>query len=69
MKTNVGTLDGAVRVLLGLALLSLLVVGPKTWWGLLGLVPLTTAILGVCPIYSIFGLSTCSSAGRPELRS
>jgi hypothetical protein len=69
MKTNVGTLDGAVRLLLGLALLSLLVVGPKTWWGLVGLLPLTTAILGSCPLYSIFGLSTCSPGGRPHPRT
>jgi hypothetical protein len=65
MKTNVGIYDGALRVVLGLAILSLLVVGPRTWWGLLGLIPLVTAIAGTCPIYTLFGINTCSSAGRP----
>jgi hypothetical protein len=35
------------------------VVGPKTGWGLVGLVPLVTGLAGTCPLYSIFGLSTC----------
>jgi hypothetical protein len=59
MTANEGTLDRAVRVVIGLALLSLTVVGPRTLWGLVGLVPLATGLLGVCPVYSILGISTC----------
>ena len=59
MTANEGTLDRAVRVVIGLALLSLTVVGPRTLWGLVGLVPLGTGLLGVCPVYSILGISTC----------
>ncbi len=59
-RTNEGTVDRAVRVILGLALLSLVVVGPQTMWGLVGAVPLLTGLVGTCPIYSIFGISTCS---------
>jgi hypothetical protein len=59
MTANEGTLDRAVRVVMGLALLSLTVVGPRTLWGLVGLVPLATGLLGVCPVYSILGISTC----------
>ena len=58
-NTNVGTIDRVLRVVVGLVLLSLVFVGPKTWWGLVGLVPLLTAMMGSCPLYSIVGMSTC----------
>lgn len=56
---NEGTVDRAIRVVIGLALLSLVVVGPKSAWGWVGLVPLFTGLLGSCPLYSLFGVSTC----------
>lgn len=56
---NEGTIDRVVRVVAGLALLSLTVVGPKTMWGLVGLVPLITGSFGSCPLYTVLGLSTC----------
>jgi hypothetical protein len=56
---NEGNLDRALRVILGLVLLSLCVIGPETVWGLVGLVPLLTGLLGFCPLYKILGLSTC----------
>jgi hypothetical protein len=59
-RTNEGTVDRAGRVTVGVALLSLVVVGPQTMWGLVGAVPLLTGLVGTCPIYSIFGISTCS---------
>lgn len=61
-KTNEGTIDRIIRVVVGLALLALIVVFPDAswkWWGLVGLVPLLTGLVGTCPLYSIFGLSTC----------
>ena len=64
MTANEGTLDRAVRVVIGLALLSLTVVGPRTLWGLVGLVPLATGLLGVCPVYSILGISTCKATPK-----
>lgn len=57
--TNEGTIDRALRVILGLALLSLVFVGPKTLWGLFGVVPLVTGLLGTCPVYSLLGIRTC----------
>lgn len=63
MKANVGTVDRAVRVVLGLVLLALVFVGPQTLWGLVGLVPLATALVGFCPAYRIVGLSTCGKRG------
>ncbi len=59
MKVNEGGLDRILRVLVGLAVLSLAFVGPKTPWAYLGLVPLLTGAIGYCPLYSILGLNTC----------
>lgn len=59
LPRNEHTVDRALRVLLGLGLLSLAVAGPKTAWGWVGLVPLVTGLIGSCPLYTVFGLSTC----------
>jgi hypothetical protein len=59
MKKNVHKFERVIRIIAGLAILSLVFVGPETPWGWLGLVPLATGILGWCPAYAIFGLSTC----------
>lgn len=61
MKPNVGGIDRAVRVILGLGLLSLffLLEGNAKWFGLVGLVPLLTATIRFCPLYSLVGVNTC----------
>ena len=59
MTRNEGKVDRAIRVVIGLALLALIVVGPKTWFGIIGLVPLITGLAGYCPIYTIIGVRTC----------
>jgi Inner membrane protein YgaP-like, transmembrane domain len=56
---NEGTTDRIIRVIVGLVLLSLTLVGPQTLWGLVGLVPLATGLLGYCPAYTLLGLNTC----------
>lgn len=58
---NVGTLDMVVRLVLSIALLSLclLLKGNLAWLGLIGLVPLVTAIFQFCPLYSLLGIRTC----------
>lgn len=61
MNCNVGTADRALRAIAGIVLLSLVFVGPQTPWGWLGLVPLGTALIGWCPAYKLFGLTTCSA--------
>lgn len=58
MSRNVGTADRWVRVLLGLGMLSLMFVGPKTMWGLIGLIPLVTGVVSFCPLYSVLGWSS-----------
>lgn len=57
---NEGTIDRALRVVVGLAVLSLVFVGPQTAWGWVGLVPLATGLIGFCPLYAILGINTCS---------
>ena len=61
MKSNVGGIDKALRIVAGLALLSLVFIldGAARWWGLIGIVPLLTGSLGWCPAYIPFGISTC----------
>lgn len=59
MAANVGTIDRALRIIVGLALIALVFVGPQTPWGWIGVVPLLTGLFRYCPAYSIFGLSTC----------
>jgi len=60
MKTNVGGIDKTLRIVAGLAILSLLFIlpGDARWWGLIGLGPLATGLFNFCPGYVLFGLST-----------
>ena len=58
MTKNIGTLDRAVRIVLGLVLIALVFVGPETPWGWIGVVPLVTALFGWCPAYTIFGINS-----------
>ena len=63
MKTNVGSIDRILRIVLGLGLLSLLLFlsGPVRYVGLLGIVFLATAFMRFCPLYFPFGVSTNAS--------
>lgn len=60
MKANVGGIDRILRIVAGLVLISLVFLGPKTLWGLIGLVPLATGLFRFCPVYPLLGLNTCS---------
>ncbi|CAM3461595.1 DUF2892 domain-containing protein [Hydrogenibacillus schlegelii] len=62
MKANMGPVDRVIRVIIGIVLLFLVFVGPKTPWGWIGLVPLLTGLIGFCPLYAIFGISTRKSS-------
>lgn len=60
MQKNIGDIDRTIRIVVGLALLSLIyfLPGDTRWWGLIGLAPLLTAFIGWCPGYVPFGIST-----------
>lgn len=64
LAANEGTVDRVLRVVVGLAVLSLVFFGPKTLWGLLGAIPVLTGLLGTCPVYSLLGINTCSIKTR-----
>jgi hypothetical protein len=59
LPRNEHTVERAVRVAIGIGLLAIAFVGPKTPWGYLGIIPLLTGLLGSCPLYTLFGFSTC----------
>ena len=58
MSHNVGQTDRIVRILLGVVFIALgLYFG--SWWGAIGLIPLVTGLVNWCPLYTLFGISTC----------
>ena len=57
-KRNVGGGDAVVRVLIAAILIGMAIIYDFKW-GLLGLIPLFTGVVGVCPLYSVFGIRTC----------
>lgn len=62
MPQNVGSIDRVIRIVIGIVLLSLVLVGPQTIWGLVGVVPLLTAFVGYCPLYRVLGIRTHRAA-------
>lgn len=60
MKMNEHTVDRALRVIAGLALITLAATGTVGVWGWIGVLPLLTGAIGFCPAYAILGMSTCS---------
>lgn len=59
MKSNVGGIDRILRIVIGLVLIGLTLTGAIGAWGWLGLVPLGTAAIGFCPLYTVLGFSSC----------
>lgn len=57
---NEHIIERVIRVVLGVAILSLAYFGPQTPWAFLGVIPLITGLLGFCPLYKVIGFSTCS---------
>ena len=60
MTTNVGTIDRALRVIAGIALIALAATGSIGVWGYIGVVPLLTGLMGWCPPYAMLGFNTCA---------
>jgi hypothetical protein len=61
MKTNVGTIDRLLRILVGLALIAATLMGEIGAWGWIGIVALLTGLVGICPAYLPFGIRTCNT--------
>lgn len=62
MKRNMGSLDRAIRLILGIALVAMAVTGTLGAWAWIGVVPIVTALVGNCPLYSVLGVRTCPAA-------
>jgi hypothetical protein len=62
MKVNVGSIDRVVRILAGLVLIGLAVAGTIGPWGYIGILPLVTGFLRICPAYSLLGINTCATS-------
>ena len=64
MKCNEHNIERVLRVIIGIALIAIVFVGPQTPWGWIGLVPLITGLVGFCPLYAILGINTCPAKNR-----
>ncbi len=62
MGKNMGGVDRVLRLIVGVVLLSLVFIGPQTPWGWVGLIPLVTAAIGWCPLYTMLGTKTTKTA-------
>jgi hypothetical protein len=58
MTANVGTVDRALRILAGLALIALAATGVIGMWGYVGILLAVTGIVRYCPAYGLFGFTT-----------
>jgi hypothetical protein len=58
LTKNVGGIDRFLRILIGMVLIAIVFVGPKTPWGWLGLIPFVTGVLRTCPLYKLIGVNT-----------
>lgn len=58
MQANLGMLDRALRIVVGLALIGLSLSGVIGWWGWLGVIPLLTAFVSFCPLYALLKINT-----------
>ena len=61
MHTNIGAIDRTIRIIVGLALIAMVFVGPQTPLGWVGIIPLVTALIGWCPAYTLLGIRTCKA--------
>ncbi len=59
MNTNEGALDRGFRIILGLVLIGLAATGRWAPWGWIGVLPLITGVVGICPLYQLLGIKTC----------
>ncbi|MBU9720104.1 DUF2892 domain-containing protein [Bacillus alkalicola] len=70
MKSNVGSVDRGIRSIIGIIILSMLLIPDSIrWFGLLGLIPIMTAFISFCPLYRLFGISTCKTTNNNHQKS
>lgn len=65
MKKNIGSTDKVLRLIIGILIIVIGLV-TKSWWGLIGLIPIATALIGWCPLYVPFGITTCKTKSEEQ---
>lgn len=58
MAANIGMPDRVLSIIIGLILIALVFVGPRTPWGWIGIIPLGAALINFCPLYALLGVRT-----------
>jgi len=66
MKSNIGGIDRALRIIVGITLITLAATGTVGWWGWLGAIPLLTGLASRCPMYVLLGFKTCPTKCRKQ---
>lgn len=66
MKPNIGNIDRVIRILAGLGLIGATLAGLIGVWGWIGVIPLATGLVRICPAYLPFGFSTCKTSKQGE---
>ncbi len=64
MKLNVGGIDRALRIVVGIALVALAATGTVGAWGWIGIIPLATGTIKFCPLYTLLGIDTCPAQAK-----
>jgi hypothetical protein len=59
MQCNVGETDKIIRIVFGVVIIGVVGFYSNSWWGVVGIVPIVTALVSWCPVYTMFGMSTC----------
>ncbi|GIK21596.1 MAG: DUF2892 domain-containing protein [Ignavibacteriota bacterium] len=67
MKANIGKSDKVIRLVLGTVII-LLGIYLKSWWGIIGVVPIITALLNFCPVWKLLGISTRKKVETTKLK-
>lgn len=65
MEKNVGDIDRIARYVFGVAIIAVGIYA-KSWWGLIGILPLITGTIRWCPAYLPFGINTCRTKNKPR---
>ncbi|MEI7694210.1 MAG: DUF2892 domain-containing protein [Chlorobium sp.] len=65
MPKNIGKTDRIIRIVTGILVIVAGVVA-HSWWGAAGIIPLLTSTLGFCPLYTLFGISSCGRCAIEE---
>lgn len=64
MKANIGILDRVLRIGAGVVLIGLTATGTIGLWGYVGVIPLLTGLVSICPVYSMLGINSCPRDAR-----